>query len=564
MIGYLPLALEIAAASARRRPDNLVRVVDKLSSGPMFGVLKRRVGEPRQKEVEATLAVSYDELNAEMQRRFRALGAFALAPFDATAVAAVWSEQDTNIVAEALDDLEALALVSYAEESNVYRQHDLLREYALVLLEREGELATVRGRHAAYYQALAESGDWRATEFAFEQLRQGWENVKESGSAVYDYFQAVKPFLERRRWAECLERGRDALGWVRQVENHKAEGRLLSDIGYIHWKEAYYTEALRFLLEGLAILQETKYQLQEAVCLNRIGLVYREQNRWTEALDYFERSLTIHQQIGSELGEGYALHNIGLALFYQSQLDEALAHLRRSLDIFDKFVGASVRAVDHEDRVQAQEGKALVLNTMGRVYFARQQYDEAMDLWQRSLAMAWEIGDRAGESGTLHNVGCIYLTRGELDKALECFQDSLAVSQGIGHRRAEGRVLNAIGEVSCLLGQYQEALTYCQQALAIHRETGDRKEEAIVLVNIGQICFAQGAWDQALNHFQCGLSIAQEIGDRLGEGIVLSNASSAYEKIGRLPEAEAAREQAAAIFKQLDIPTQEGLQQLVY
>ncbi len=558
LVGYLPLALRIAAALARRRPGNLVRVVEKLRSRPMLGVLKMPKGEPRQKDVEVALALSYGELSAEMQRRFRALGAFALAPFDAAAVAAVWNEQDANAVADALDTLEAESLVAYAEESNVYSQHGLLRAYALALLEREGETVTVQGRHAAYYRALAKSGDWRATELAFEQVRQGWASVKERGTDVYGYFEDARRFLERRRWAEYLEWGRDALDWARRVGDRKAESELLSGMGYTYWKEAHYAEALGCLQDGLARSQEIDDRRTEASCLNRIGLVYRDQSQWTEALDHFEHSLSVCRQIGNELMEGYVLHNIGMTLFHQSRLSKALEHLRSSFNIFDRFVRLPVGTVDQEDRTQAQEGRALVLNTMGRVHYLMGQLDEAMDLWQRSLVLARDIGDRAGESRTLFNIGIVYLARGEPDKALGYFNDSLDISREIGHHRAVARAYNGIGEVNYLRGQYQEALAHCKQALEYHQGIGDRREEAIVLVSIGRVHLAQGVLERALTHFQDSLKIAREIGDVYGEGVALHYIARAHEEVGRASEAELAEQQAAAIFERLGVPRQES------
>lgn len=558
LVGYLPLALRIAAALARRRPGNLVRVVEKLRSRPMLGVLKMPEGEPRQKDVEVALALSYGELNGEMQRRFRALGAFALAPFDAAAVTAVWNEQDANAVADALDTLEAEALVAYAEESNVYSQHGLLRAYALALLEREGETATVQGRHAAYYRALAKSGDWRATELAFEQVRQGWASVKERGTDVYGYFEAAQRFLERRRWAEYLEWARDALDWARQSANGEAEGKLLSGIGYIYWWEADYAEAIEFLQAGLAVAQKINDRRTEASCLNRIGLVHRDQSRYADALDCFKRSLMIQQEIGNELGEGYVLHNVGLTLFYQSQWDKAQEYLRRSLSIFERF-GLSVGVVDRDNKVFAQEGKSLVFQTMGHVYLAMRRYDEAIDLLQRSLTLAQDIGVRGGQSPTLYLMGRVFLMQGELDQALTYFQNSIAVSRESGHQHAVPRAFGGIGEVMCLRGQYQEALNYCQQSLIFRQQVGDRKEQVIILASIGRIYLAQGAREQALTHFQDSLKITREIGDVYGEGVALDNIGNAYEKMGDASEAESAREQAAAIFRRLGVSDQESV-----
>lgn len=55
--------------------------------------------------MEASLAVSYGCLEPDLQRRFRALGVFAPAPFDLAALAALWGDKDE--AAETGLDLDA-------------------------------------------------------------------------------------------------------------------------------------------------------------------------------------------------------------------------------------------------------------------------------------------------------------------------------------------------------------------------------------------------------------------------------------------------------------------------
>ena len=562
LVGYLPLALRIVAGMADR-PADLVDIARKLRAKPVLDVLTLEPGERREENVEASLALSCDRLDAQMQWRFRALGVFAPAPFGADAVADVWGEGGGEDAAErvcdALHFLARRGLLTRGE-GEMYTQHDLLRVYALALLERNGEAVAARGQHASYYRGLAKSGDWRVTELAFEQVRQGWASVKGRGTDVYGYFEDARRFLERRRWAEYLEWGHGALDWARREGDRETESRLLGDMGYTHWKRAEYAEALKSLEDGLTICQEISDRLQEAICLNCIGLVYRNRNQWAEALNYFERSLMIHQKLGTKAGEGSVLLNIGMVLFYhQSQWDEALRCLSRSLILFDEIIRIPVGDVVQEVKDIAEEERALALNTMGRVYYAMQQYDEAMDLWQRSLDLARDIGDRAGESRTMLNFGLLCLTRGEPDKASIYFRDSLDISKELGHRRAAARAYNGIGEASCLRGQYREALAYCQKALELHRGIGDHRQEANVLVSIGRIHLAQGACEQALNCFQLSLDIARKIGITHEEGIALHHIARAYEKAGCVPEAESAREQSAAIFRQLGISDQESV-----
>jgi tetratricopeptide (TPR) repeat protein len=553
-VGYLPLALRIVAGIADR-PSDLENIVHQLQTKPILDLLTLKPGDC-EKSVEASLVLSYNELDAEMQWRFRALGAFAAAPFDMDAVAEIWGEAVDGVATEqvhnALQFLERRGLLT-RHEGGLCTQHDLLRLYALKLLTQKGEAAVMRSKHATYYRTLAKSSDWRTTEAMFEQVHHGWEHVKERGVDVYDYFKAANQFLERRRWLQCQEWGRTALDWVRASDNSKAEGELLCAMGYTEWWEGHYIEALDHLRAGVSKARKIKDPELEGLCLNRIGLVHRDQGRYTDALNYFRDSVVIQQEIDDELGKGYAFHNIGLTFFYLSEWNTALEQLKISKGIFETLLGGTVSVLDQEDRVLALQGKALVLKAMGRVYSAIQQFQESMDLLQRSLILSQEMGDISGEGRTLSRVGQALLIQGKLDQALSCFEQAIDIARASNQRRSIYLPLRGIGQVMHLRSHNQEILDYCQPVLYYYQQIGDLREEAIVLSCIGRTLLAQGEYEQALEWFQRSLDIAQEIGARFGVAVVLNNMGAVHEKIGNLVEAKCAQERAAAISEELDI-----------
>jgi tetratricopeptide (TPR) repeat protein len=561
LVGYLPLALRILAGVADQ-PGDLADIALKLENRSILDVLALEPGELRDENVEASLKLSYDGLDLHMQQRFRALGIFAPAPFSSGAVAEVWGNIETAAIEQVPDILQYLARKGLLTrgERNMWSQHGLLRAYAKALLERAGEADAVRSRHAMHYGLLAKSCDWQATEAEFEQVRWGWEYIKQRGSAVYDYFDAVKPFLERRQWNEYLNWALDGLNWARQVKDYKAEGDLLNSLGLTFWKEARYADGMAVLQECLSLLREHEDQRAEAHCLNRIGLIHREQGQWDDALNCFERSLALQQYIKNKLGEGYVLNNIGLTLFHQFHLDKAEEYLNHAQQIFNEFLRHPVEHTTEEDKTQAREGQAIVLNTMGRVCYARQHYDKALNSWNSSLEISKEIGDLAGETRTMCNLGYFYLKQGELEHAKMFFQDSLTICKENGHRRAEGRTLNGIGEVYTLSGQYPEAVASFEKALNIHQQIGDRKEEAITLNSIGRVYFSQDLWEDAMDFFRRSSVIAHEIGDMYGEGIALGNIDYTLVKLERPADAKSARKQAAFIFHQLGITDQYNIQ----
>lgn len=81
---------------------------------------------------------------------------------------------------------------------------------------------------------------------------------------------------------------------------------------------------------------------------------------------------------------------------------------------------------------------------------------------------------------------------GNYAKALSLYEQSLRISLEIGDRMGEGAALNNIGQIYYMQRDYANALRYLEQSLAIHYMLGDKASEAATLNNIAQIHLCTG------------------------------------------------------------------------
>ena len=227
------------------------------------------------------------------------------------------------------------------------------------------------------------------------------------------------------------------------------------------------------------------------------------------------------------------LNSQGEDLYYRAQYREALELFEQSLAI--------------RREIGDRRGEGVSLNNIGRIYDSLGEYPKALELYEQSLAIRQELGDRRGEGVTLNNIGLIYDSLGEYPKALERYEQSLAILQEIGDRRGEGVTLNNIGLIYDSLGEYLKALERYEQSLAIFQEIGDRRGEGLLLTSIGGIYDSLGEYSKALERYEQSLAIFQEIGDRRGEGTTLNNIGLIYSSLGEYPKALERYEQSLAI-----------------
>ena len=75
------------------------------------------------------------------------------------------------------------------------------------------------------------------------------------------------------------------------------------------------------------------------------------------------------------------------------------------------------------------------------------QLAEALQHYQKALAICREVGNRAGEGATLNNISQIYDAWGRHDEALKTLEESLVIRREIGDRAGEGTTLNNFSQI---------------------------------------------------------------------------------------------------------------------
>ncbi|MGC1218004.1 MAG: tetratricopeptide repeat protein, partial [Phormidesmis sp.] len=113
------------------------------------------------------------------------------------------------------------------------------------------------------------------------------------------------------------------------------------------------------------------------------------------------------------------------------------------------------------------EAQADRLNQQGMSLLNRGEYLEAQTMFEQSLAIRQDVGDRRGEGESLNNIGGIYDSLGDYPKALDFYEQSLAISQDIGDRRGEGTMLNNIGYALEALNYPVLAIVYFKKSVNV-------------------------------------------------------------------------------------------------
>jgi tetratricopeptide (TPR) repeat protein len=226
-----------------------------------------------------------------------------------------------------------------------------------------------------------------------------------------------------------------------------------------------------------------------------------EEAQYDSSIIYSEKANLIYEK--EKVWGKYiqCLNTIGKNYCNKVQYDRALNYFNRSLTIGLEKCGDKSLEIAQTDHLY------------GIVYLSTGKYDTSLEYFQKALMIRLAVlGEKHPDvAGSYNNIGIVYGEKGDYDKALEYQQKALAITLAVlGEKHPKiAYYYNNIGIVYNSKGDYDKALEYQQKALAITLAVLGEKHPNIAhsYFNIGDIYNQKGDYDKALEYFQKALSL---------------------------------------------------------
>lgn len=264
----------------------------------------------------------------------------------------------------------------------------------------------------------------------------------------------------------------------------------------------------------------------------------------------YEKSAQYYQEAAAALPEGYEGE--------RAEYFHAAGHDLDNIARYGQAMFLYEQSLSMHREIGNRKGEAESLNNIGGIYWAQGNYKKALYHLEQSLPIRRDVRDKKGEGVTLNNIALLYDAKGNYAKALKYFEQSLSLAREINDKEVEGATLNNIGEIYRQQGNHAAALQYYEHALVISREIKNKHLESRTLNNMGLVYKAQDKLDAALEQYKQSLAIKQQIGDRQGEVATLNNIATIYKTKGNYAAALKQCEQALAIAKEIGAKAEEA------
>lgn len=153
---------------------------------------------------------------------------------------------------------------------------------------------------------------------------------------------------------------------------------------------------------------------------------------------------------------------------------------------------------------------------IGIMYKAMQQYDKAMECFQKALSILTSANGQQEDIADANIfIGTIYQERGDYVKALDCDLKAYDILKTLDHPKPAimNRAYTVVGNVYSDTGDYAHAEEYLQMAVEHAEKEFEefREERAVSYQNLGRIKKLQRHFDEAMKLYQKALNIYQTI-----------------------------------------------------
>jgi tetratricopeptide (TPR) repeat protein len=478
LCGRLPLAIRIAAALLATDPDQpIAELTDALTAE---NDRLEELDYDGSLTVRAAFDLSYQHLPRGPAQLFRLL-ALNPGPEISTEAAAALCDHGTAQTRRMLGHLRRAHLVQPGNVRGRWRMHDLLRLYAAEQPAPDRDHALDRllrhyvshtqdaGRYLdiraatperrTLFRTRKDAVDWLdlehptlvgATMLAYDTEQ--YRHTVDLANAMYEFFWLRSHISD---WIAAYEL---ALAAARNLEDRRAESRLVHRLGFAFWRNRQYSEAAIHHLEALMIFRDLDDRGGEADALRGIGAAERGMDHPRLAENFYQQALARYRTLGDRFGEAKAIYGIGLsyATMETSSRDQAAVHYQMSQQIFR------------------------------------------------------ELGDRDGEAGTLGNLGKHYADLRNWDAAIECHHQALLIRQELDDRHGQADQLHNLGVAYQETARWQEATDHQRRAVELYRECGDKHGEACSLHSLGMSYRQHGLLDQAVNCYREALDLRRD------------------------------------------------------
>lgn len=207
------------------------------------------------------------------------------------------------------------------------------------------------------------------------------------------------------------------------------------------------TVAMEFAMQAKALSEKNNYRKGIAVALSNMAYIYSQQGDYPKSLELYFSSLKMCDSVSDAMRIFLIYNSIGTIYYFQRDNSLALYYYKLA------------------EKKDFNSGLTHV--NMGMVYSDLNDFQSALNCYNKSLSYFTLHNDRNGIGSTLQNIGNVYEDKKDYESALDYYLKALKIKQEVKDNKGECGALGSIGDVYFEQKKYSDAIDYETKSLQL-------------------------------------------------------------------------------------------------
>jgi tetratricopeptide (TPR) repeat protein len=255
---------------------------------------------------------------------------------------------------------------------------------------------------------------------------------------------------------------------ARAAGDRQAEWQALLDLGML-WAERDYEQTGRYCRDALELARRIGDRRTIAISLNRMANWRTNTGQPDTAIRLHRDALAMFEDLGDQEGIADTLDLLGITSFIAGDFPEATGYLEQSVTAY-REIGDRARLASSLVALAIEGGDVDVSYDV--MVAASRDPDDWPRLAEEGLAIAREIGWKAGESFALEMLSGLVAGRGDLGRALRLAEEAFALALRIGHQQWAAAAAIMLGRLYTELLDPARAFGYLERGETLAAATG--------------------------------------------------------------------------------------------
>jgi class 3 adenylate cyclase len=275
-------------------------------------------------------------------------------------------------------------------------------------------------------------------------------------------------------FTEALRQYKASLRMREELKDTAKIARLYYNMGDLHERMGNYLEA-QDLIHKYLLFTEKNYDYEgQAYGQNLLGNIYYGLLQEDEALKWYDMAYAGFDSLGMDWEKAGALNNIASILGDKAEVEVDSGRYEKADMLFDSAISLEKRVIEIREKVEDKRGVGQAYNNLGVFYkdkgsfskekgnlkTANQEWDTALDYFDKAFKIYKEEEDKKGEMEVLNGFGDVYRRQKKYGAALNYTKQFLNLALEINDKRFEQSAYKDLSKIYAETGDFKNAYEY--------------------------------------------------------------------------------------------------------